>query len=51
MRQALKKHGLDNQLHEMVSSLKIALETPDAAERYLAGEPLFESTKVPGREI
>ena len=51
MRRALKKHGLENELHEMIPALITALENEDAAERYLAGEPLFESSKVPGRDI
>lgn len=51
MRRGLKKHGLDQDLHELVSALKIALDNPEAGARYMAGEPLFESTKVPGRDI
>jgi Fe-S-cluster containining protein len=51
MRQALKKYELDEQMHEMIPALIIALEIPDAAERYLAGDPIFASAVVPGREI
>jgi Fe-S-cluster containining protein len=50
-RRALKKHGLDHDLHEMIPALIIALECEDAAEKYLAGSNLFESTKVPGRDL
>jgi Fe-S-cluster containining protein len=50
MRHALKKHRLDSDLHEMIPALIIALEHPDAAERYVAGEGLFDGTKVPGRD-
>lgn len=46
MRGGLKKHGLDESLHELISTLAIALAVPDAADRYLAGEPLFESTRL-----
>ncbi len=51
MRKALKKHGLESELHEMIPALIIALEHEDAADRYLAGHDLFDSTKVPGRDI
>lgn len=51
MRRSLKKHNLENELHEMIPALIVAMENEDAADRYLAGEPLFEASKVPGRDI
>jgi Fe-S-cluster containining protein len=33
--------GLDGEYRELVSTLLTALETPDAGERWLAGEPVF----------
>lgn len=41
MRHALAKHNLDNSLYEMIPALIIALTTPQAGERYFAGEPIF----------
>lgn len=46
MRQALAKHGLDDSLYEMIPALIIALSTPGIAERYLAGEGVFDSARV-----
>ncbi len=34
---------------ELTAALRVALETPDAAARWLAGEPLFEAAKLPPR--
>jgi hypothetical protein len=51
MRSALRKHGLDNQLYELMPALRIALGNPDAALRYLRGEPLFASAAVQGRDV
>src|SRR5579885_1925742 len=36
MRQGLKKHGLDERMYEMIPALIIALDHPDAADRYLS---------------
>ena len=51
MRHALRKHGLDNRLHEMIPALVIAMANPDAAERYLAGEPVFAGTEIQGKDV
>jgi len=51
MRRALKKYGMDNELHEMIPALIVALAHEDAADRYIAGEDLFDASKVPGNEI
>jgi hypothetical protein len=42
----LEQHQLFSDLVELTGALVIALEHPDAAERYLAGEALFEPTRV-----
>ena len=42
----LEQHQLFSDLVELTAALVIALEHPDAAERYLAGEPLFEPARV-----
>jgi uncharacterized protein len=51
LRRGLGKHGLDNQLHEMIPALMVALENEDSAERYLSGDPLFDASRVPGQDI
>ena len=51
MRRALEKHGLDGRLYEMTPALIIALEREDAAERYFAGEAIFESARIPEADI
>jgi hypothetical protein len=41
MRAGLGEAGLKGDLLELSTALRIALELPDAAERWLAGEPVF----------
>jgi len=41
LRQGLADLGLKSTHLELTAALRIALETPDAAERWLAGEPIF----------
>jgi hypothetical protein len=33
--------------YELCAALRIALDVPDAAERYLAGEPVFYGALLP----
>jgi hypothetical protein len=42
LRQALDDSRLAGEPLELTAALRIALENPDAAERWLAGEPIFE---------
>ena len=51
MRRALSKHKLDSDLYEMIPALIIALSEVKAAEQYLAGEGVFETCKVPSRDL
>ncbi|MFI5385772.1 MAG: YkgJ family cysteine cluster protein [Fimbriimonadales bacterium] len=44
----LRRSRLQEALVELIPALDIALRTPDAAERYLAGEPLFDAVIVAG---
>lgn len=44
----LRRSRLQEALVEMIPALEIALRIPDAAERYLAGEPVFDSVIVAG---
>jgi len=41
MRAGMGEAGLKGDLLELTTALRIALELPDAAERWLAGEPVF----------
>jgi Fe-S-cluster containining protein len=41
MRAGLGEAGLSGELLELSAALRVALELPDAAERWLAGEPVF----------
>lgn len=43
----LQALGLDHSFLELGAGLKIALDTPDAAERWLAGEPIFAPAALP----
>ena len=52
LRAALAGAGLDAARLELTTALRIALETPDAAERWLAGERVFAPAEIepaPGR--
>ena len=42
----LRRAGLEHERVELVAALEIALETPDAAARWLAGEPVFRDAGV-----
>jgi hypothetical protein len=44
--QGLAQAGLSGDTLELTAALRIALDTPDAAERYLAGEPVFAPAKA-----
>ena len=41
MRAGLSESGLQGDRVELTAALRIALEVPDAAERWLAGEAVF----------
>ncbi len=43
----LKEEGLSSELLELIAALRIALEQPDAGERWLAGEPVFQPAIAP----
>jgi len=43
----LKEEGLSSELLELIAALRIALDQPDAGERWLAGEPVFQSAIAP----
>ena len=42
----LKDGGLRSEALELIAALSIALDQPDAGERWLAGEPVFEAAVV-----
>ena len=42
----LLANGLDGGYFKLAHAVLIALETPDAAERYLAGERVFDSVRM-----
>jgi hypothetical protein len=42
----LDEAGLRPELLELTAALRIALETPNAASRWLAGEPIFAPARV-----
>lgn len=48
----LASEGLQGERLELTAALRIALDAPDAAERWLAGEPLFAPARCagPGRD-
>ena len=46
---ALRDQGLAWQALELTAALRVALERPETAERYLAGEPAFAGTELPPR--
>ncbi len=43
----LKEEGLSSDFLELIAALHIALDQPDAGERWLAGEPVFQSAVAP----
>ena len=43
----LKEEGLPSVLLELIAALRIALDQPDAGERWLAGEAVFEPAAAP----
>jgi hypothetical protein len=45
-RDGLRQSGLDGNALELTAALRIALTTPDAAERWLAGEAVFHEAKA-----
>jgi hypothetical protein len=45
LEQGLKRAGLAGARYELTAALRIALDVPDAAGRYLAGEPVFDTAK------
>jgi hypothetical protein len=46
MRAGLSESGLRGDLVELTAALRIALEVPDAAERWLAGEAVFTPARL-----
>jgi Fe-S-cluster containining protein len=46
LREGLDAYGLESEQLDLTTALRIALDTPDAAERWLAGEPIFASARV-----
>jgi Fe-S-cluster containining protein len=46
LREGLEAHGLAAEQLDLATALRIALDTPDAAERWLAGEPIFAPARV-----
>jgi Fe-S-cluster containining protein len=47
MRAGLKEAGLESELLELTAALHIALSVPDAETRWLAGQPVFASARLP----
>jgi hypothetical protein len=47
MRSGLSEVGLAGDRLLLAEALRIALSTPDAAERWLAGEPVFAAARLP----
>lgn len=47
LRRGLADCGLDTPHVELTAALRIALDVPDAAERWLAGEPIFKDAAGP----
>jgi len=46
LREGLEAYGLASEQLDLTTALRIALDTPDAAERWLAGEPIFADARV-----
>ncbi len=47
---ASQEMGLGWDALELTAALRIALETPDIAERFVAGEPVFAAAHLPARD-
>jgi Fe-S-cluster containining protein len=47
LRAGLAEAGLPGDLLELTAALRIAVTVPDAAERWLAGEPVFAPARLP----
>jgi hypothetical protein len=47
LRAGLAEAGLNGDLLELTAALRIALDLPDAAERWLAAEPVFAPARLP----
>lgn len=47
---ALRDQGLPWEALELTAAVRTALDIPDAAERYLAGEPVFRGAELPSRD-
>ncbi|MBV8534911.1 MAG: YkgJ family cysteine cluster protein [Alphaproteobacteria bacterium] len=47
---ALRDQGLAWEALELTAAVRTALDTPDAGERYLAGEAVFRGTELPSRD-
>lgn len=47
---ALRDQGLAWEALELTAAVRAALDVPDAALRYLAGEPVFRGTELPSRD-
>jgi len=46
LREGLDAYGLESEQLDLATALRIALDMPDAAERWLAGEPIFAPARV-----
>jgi Fe-S-cluster containining protein len=47
---ALHDQGLPWEALELTAALRLALDAPDAADAYLAGQPVFAGAELPARE-
>jgi hypothetical protein len=47
MRAGLEEAGLKAELLDLTAALRVALEVPDAVERWLRGEPVFAAARMP----
>jgi len=50
MARAFNEFGLAWEALELTAALRLALETPDSATRYLAGAPIFAGAELPERD-
>jgi Fe-S-cluster containining protein len=46
LREGLDAYGLDSEQLDLAGALRIALDTPDTAARWLAGQPIFAAARV-----
>jgi Fe-S-cluster containining protein len=51
LREGLDAHGLASEQLDLATALRIALDMPDAAERWLAGEAIFAPARVALRDV